>query len=169
MEESIKVTPLTQYIIDEVRIRRLEQGISQKKLSELISPSEDTSLVGKVESANSPHKYSGPQLELIADKLGCSVQDFFPTDFLPDDSLQPKTKVAIIKRMGPIAMLNSMLENGYFKDERSLNEITADCNKKSGVIRKTTDFSSTIAGLLDQKKLIKIQVPGKDGVKYSQP
>ena len=167
MESKVKITPFTQYIIDQVRIRRLEIELSQRDLSLEISNSE--SLVGNVENENDSHKYTGSQMELIAATVKCTVDDLFPDEILSDDTLQPKTKVVILKGMGPMAMLNSLLENGDFKDAKSLNEITALCNQNPNILpRKTTDFSSTISRLLDQKKLIKIQVPGEDGVKYRQ-
>jgi len=73
-------TPIEQYVIDKVKERRLEMGISQKELAFLLDLSEG--YIGLVESPRTDDKYSLKRLNDLARVLHCS-----PKDFLPDHPL----------------------------------------------------------------------------------
>ncbi len=67
---------IDRYVIDKVREKRKEHGISQRDIAFTIGCS--ASFVGQVESANYDTKYTIHQLYLIAQDLGCSPSEFFP-------------------------------------------------------------------------------------------
>lgn len=70
------LSPIEQYVVDKVRQRRLELGISQKELSFLLDLSEG--YVGLVESPRTDDKYSLKRLNDLARALKCSPRDFLP-------------------------------------------------------------------------------------------
>ncbi|MDR6809671.1 transcriptional regulator with XRE-family HTH domain [Dyadobacter sp. BE34] len=71
-----KLTELEQYVIDRVKARRIELGISQKELSHLLNASEGW--VGLVESTKTDDKYSLRRINDLAKILNCSPKDFLP-------------------------------------------------------------------------------------------
>jgi transcriptional regulator with XRE-family HTH domain len=71
-----KPTELEQYVIDRVKARRIELGISQKELAHLLNASEGW--VGLVESTRTDDKYSLRRLNDLAKVLSCSPKDFLP-------------------------------------------------------------------------------------------
>ncbi len=79
---------IDRYVIDKVREKRKEQGVSQRDIAFTIGCS--ASFVGQVESANYDTKYTIHQLYLIAQDLGCSPADFFPA--LDDPHFQPQNE-----------------------------------------------------------------------------
>lgn len=81
-----RVTEIERYVIDAVRKRRLEIGVSQKELSMRINV--DVAYVGHVESINSIEKYNLNQLNEIAKALECRITDFFPDPFVAIDCIE---------------------------------------------------------------------------------
>ncbi|MBE9463756.1 helix-turn-helix domain-containing protein [Dyadobacter subterraneus] len=73
-----KLSPIEQYVIDEVKRRRVQLGISQKELSFLLDVSEG--YVGLVESAKTDDKYSLKRVNDLAVILQCSPKDLLPKD-----------------------------------------------------------------------------------------
>ena len=71
-----QLTDIEQYVIDRVKERRLELGISQKELSFLLNASEGW--VGLVESSRTDDKYNLRRLNDLARVLNCSPRDFLP-------------------------------------------------------------------------------------------
>lgn len=76
----IKLSPIEQYVIDQVKTRRLQLGISQKELSFRLDVSEG--YVGLVESSKTDDKYSLKRVNDLAVILQCS-----PRDLLPEEAL----------------------------------------------------------------------------------
>jgi len=68
--------PIEQYVIDEVKKRRLEQNISQKELSFLLEVSEG--YVVLVESPKTDDKYTLNRVNDLARILKCSPRDLLP-------------------------------------------------------------------------------------------
>ena len=67
---------IDRYVIDKVREKRKEHGVSQRGIAFTIGCS--ASFVGQVESVNYDTKYTIHQLYLIAQDFGCSPSEFFP-------------------------------------------------------------------------------------------
>jgi len=167
MGKEIKLTPTEQYIIDKVRECRLEKGLSQKRLSEIISPSGDSSAVGKIESITTSHKYTDHQLNIIANHFGCTIYDFYPRVPL-DDFPQVKTKVAIPKGLGPTGIINALLEEGkFFTEPRTIREITEYCNSIYGEDRLVTDYTAILERVSAKGDLKKIELESGN-IQYQQ-
>lgn len=64
------------YVIERVKEKRIEAGMSQRTLSEILGRS--LGFVGQVETLHCPAKYSVHQLYLIAKEFNCSAVEFFP-------------------------------------------------------------------------------------------
>ncbi|MCF0055144.1 helix-turn-helix domain-containing protein [Dyadobacter sp. CY356] len=75
-----KLSPIEQYVIDQVKRRRLELGISQKELSFHLEVSEG--YVGLVESSKTDDKYSLKRINDLAIILHCSPRDLLPIEAL---------------------------------------------------------------------------------------
>lgn len=74
--ETINISPLEQYVIDRVREMRIERGISQRELADMLDLS--NGFIAKVESTSKRAKYNLNHLNEIAKVLKCSIKDFLP-------------------------------------------------------------------------------------------
>lgn len=64
------------YVIERVKAKRLERGLSQADLANELGMS--VGFIGKVESPNYPSHYNIKHLNDLARILKCSPQDFLP-------------------------------------------------------------------------------------------
>ena len=64
------------YVIEKVKQRRQELGISQQQLAYLMDLS--IGFVGKIESPKYPSKWNLDHINKLADVLQCSPRDFLP-------------------------------------------------------------------------------------------
>lgn len=71
-----QVTKVEQYVIDRVREKRIQAGLTQAVLSVAIDL--NPKFVGSVESIKKNTKYNINHLHKIAEILGCSMREFFP-------------------------------------------------------------------------------------------
>jgi transcriptional regulator with XRE-family HTH domain len=67
---------IDQFVINKIREKRKEWGVSQRGLAAILECS--VGFVGQVESEKYVTKYSLHQLYTIAQHFGCSPADFFP-------------------------------------------------------------------------------------------
>lgn len=74
------ITPIEQYVIDAVREKRLQRGLSQRELAYLLDLS--PSFIGDIESPKSIAKYNLNHINKLAEILECSPKDFLPENFL---------------------------------------------------------------------------------------
>lgn len=79
MQKSV-VTPIEQYVIDVVKKKRTEKGLSQKELAYSIEKS--IGFIGDVENPKYRAKYNLNHINELAKEFKCS-----PKDFLPDKPL----------------------------------------------------------------------------------
>ncbi|MCD8044416.1 MAG: helix-turn-helix transcriptional regulator [Tannerellaceae bacterium] len=70
-------TTIDEYVIDRVREKRMELGISQSELADLIDISKG--FIGNVESGKD-YKYNLYHINEIAKALKCSPKDFLPSE-----------------------------------------------------------------------------------------
>ena len=75
-EMSSELDAIDTYAIKKVKEKRIESGLSQAQLANLLDVS--TGFIGMVESGNYQHKYSLAQLNEIAKILKCELYDFIP-------------------------------------------------------------------------------------------
>ena len=71
-------TPFELAVIDAVRQKRAEKGLSQEELAMILDT--DRSFVGQVESPSNPAKYNLNHLNKIALEWGCSPREFLPVE-----------------------------------------------------------------------------------------
>ncbi|PVY43646.1 helix-turn-helix domain-containing protein [Pontibacter virosus] len=165
--EDIKISPTAQYIIDAVRRLRLEAGITQRELSNIISPSSDLSIVSNIESVKRSNKYTDHQLNLIANYFGCTVYDFYPANIL-DDTPQVKTRVTIPKGLGPTGIINALLEEGkFFSVPQTIRETTDYCNEYYKESRPVTDYTAILERAVEKGGLKKVELDSGN-VQYQQ-
>ncbi len=69
---------IEEYVIDEVRKRRVEMGISQAALADYINVSRG--FIGDVENPKRRAKYNLHLINEIAKVLKCSPRDFLPPE-----------------------------------------------------------------------------------------
>ncbi|HEV7780794.1 MAG TPA: helix-turn-helix transcriptional regulator [Chitinophagaceae bacterium] len=70
---------IDQYVINKVKEKRVEKGISQLTLASKLGMS--SGFIGKVENKKYPSHYNLKHINKLSKILGCS-----PKDFLPDTS-----------------------------------------------------------------------------------
>lgn len=78
MSESSEISPIDQYVIDEVKRRRIARNISQRNLAYMLDVS--VGFIGNIENPRYRAKYNITLLNEIAKILECSPKDFFPKD-----------------------------------------------------------------------------------------
>ncbi|PTQ92436.1 Cro/C1-type helix-turn-helix DNA-binding protein [Mucilaginibacter yixingensis] len=78
-----ELTHIEQYVIEQVKLKRISKNISQDKLSIMMGLNEK--FVSKVETTNRAEKYNINHLNKIAEILQCSIKDFFPEQPLPGE------------------------------------------------------------------------------------
>ena len=71
-----EISPIDQFVIDKVREFRIEKGISQRELANLLDLS--YGFIGDVESVKEIAKYNLTHLNLLAKIFKCSPRDFLP-------------------------------------------------------------------------------------------
>ncbi|MBS1633855.1 MAG: helix-turn-helix transcriptional regulator [Bacteroidetes bacterium] len=71
------IAKIDKYVIEKVREKRLEKGISQSQLSFELGH-KSPGYIAMIESGRYSKKYNVVQLNEIAKALDCSVKDFFP-------------------------------------------------------------------------------------------
>lgn len=77
MVDKTPISKIEQYVIDEVKRRRVAKGISQRNLAYMLDVS--IGFIGNVENPRYRAKYNIAHLNELAKALDCSPQDFLPT------------------------------------------------------------------------------------------
>jgi transcriptional regulator with XRE-family HTH domain len=77
------LTEIEQYVIEQVKQKRISASVSQDKLSTMMGLNEK--FVTKVENPNRIEKYNINHLNKIAEILKCSTREFFPEKPFPGD------------------------------------------------------------------------------------
>jgi transcriptional regulator with XRE-family HTH domain len=78
-----EISKIEQYVIDNVREKRIKAGLTQVVLS--IAMDISSKFVGNVESAKTTAKYNINHLNKLAVIFDCSIKDFFPEKPFMDD------------------------------------------------------------------------------------
>jgi ribosome-binding protein aMBF1 (putative translation factor) len=72
-----EISPIEQYVIDAVKKKRTERGMSQKELAYELEKS--IGFIGDIESTNERAKYNLNHINDLAKIFNCSPKDFLPT------------------------------------------------------------------------------------------
>ena len=87
----VTISEMDLFLIHKVRQLRVEQSLSQVRLSILMGLAEG--FVGKVENPKQRDKYSIRHLTLIAKALKCSPKDLMPEKPMKNDLVRVKMKI----------------------------------------------------------------------------
>lgn len=90
MKYSGGISLLDEYIIEAVKIKRKEAGISQAELSTLMDLNDK--YIGAVEGKTVETKYNLNHLNKIAEILDCSIADFLPKTYLKNNYIKKSKK-----------------------------------------------------------------------------
>lgn len=187
MANEFKITPTRQYNIDAIKNIRLELDISGGELSLEISPTQNRTFVGSIESAGNNAAYTDNMMNQIAIyftkiakkrqaeldeipdntiklKTDYTIYDFYPKKPL-SEVLQIKTNSLIPRDAGPTATLNGLIETGFFDTQRSLKDVVNEANKAQDQTWGTSDFTAILQRAKDRGKLVFIHQPD-DTVRY---
>ena len=74
------MTAIERYIIDAVKRKRIEAGITQAALADILGVS--PGFIGKVESARYSSKYNFNHINILSKYFRCSPQSFLPSEAL---------------------------------------------------------------------------------------
>jgi hypothetical protein len=177
----ISISKTALFIINAVRLYRFELGVSQRNISEKISPNAQSNLLGDIESEKRSNQYTDDHLNIIAIEFTTVAKnangklkgkDFTVFDFYPaqpiDDSMVEKKIIRIPIDLSPMGMINALIEEGeFFKNPVTVKEITIHCNELSSNNWKTTNFTAQLENAVKYNKLIRLELA--DGsVKYQQ-
>lgn len=117
-----KITPLSLYIINEVRLRRMVLGIAAKKLSKLLGHS--PSYVVNMESNLSYNTYPPHEWPKLAEALSCSVEDLLPSKRSTSTGELIEKKIPSLNEEAYVVIVVTALkEYGYFIEKRTLEDV----------------------------------------------
>lgn len=164
MKPKGKITAFAQHIIDTFRILYLEEEISGREFSRIITDHTNPTRVGSIESDSNNDKYSPELIKKALKYFGKTMMDILPDELLNDDQLIEKTRIPILKKMSIKAALNSLLEEGYFDIPRLRSEITAHYNSflSQEDEKIDSDISSSLENLYIDGRLLKVQLGSDD-------
>lgn len=119
-----KITQLSLFIINQVRLRRFKLGISSRKLSELLDHS--TSYVGMIESQVTQDQYPPHEYPKLAEALKCTVHDLLP----PDDKNHKSTGELVDKLVLSLSnqadlklVIDSLIAYGFFDRPKTMDDV----------------------------------------------
>ncbi|SEB05036.1 hypothetical protein [Pedobacter hartonius] len=181
MAKEIKIFPVEQYIIDQVRKIRKALGITADQLSKAVSLSDSIGLVGNIESSAMAATYTDHNLNIIAKvfteqakklkgkgvKKDYTVYDFYPKVPLNDTPII-KTNVKDGRAEGPTKSLYKVIGTDFLDEARSARQITDFSNGLDNTDRKPSSFTSPLFLATDKGVLERIEL--KEGnVLYRKP
>ncbi|MEN5379206.1 hypothetical protein [Sphingobacterium kitahiroshimense] len=169
MKPKGKITAFAQHIIDTFRVLYLEEEISGREFSRIITDYTNPTRVGNIESDSNNDKYSPELIKKALNHFGKTMMDILPDELLDDDKLIEKARIPILKKMSIKAALNSLLEEGYFDIPRLRSEITAYYNSflSQEDEKIDSDISSSLENLYIEGRLLKVQLGNDDEQKTS--
>jgi transcriptional regulator with XRE-family HTH domain len=153
MERPVLISQLHLYIINAVRLIRLELGLSQRDVSKYLNSETDNNILGSIESNYRNEKYTDEHLNKLANKFSeilpnkdYSIYDFYPPQPIIE-TLVEKVVVDIPQNIGPTGAITMLLEDKdpFFNEWHTVKEVTKYCNEVLIRDWKTTDFTSVVA------------------------
>ena len=174
MAKEIRIAPVEQHIINQVRKIRQQLKITAEDLSQQVSPSKDKSFIGNIESSVKAATYTDHNLNIIAAifsqkakligdssvKKEYTLYDFYPEDYLDD---KPIVKIAskIIHPVGKSDAVTELARRHFFDPGKSSSQTTNAINELLGEKFEQSALISTLAYAVKKGELIRIDL--KDG------
>jgi hypothetical protein len=177
----IKLSQTALFIINKVRLFRLELGLSQRYISKAISENTDSNLLGDIESEKRSNQYTDDQLNIIAIEFSkvaqnhngklqnkvFSIYNLYPDQILGDQRVDKKI-ISIPIGLSPMGMINMLIEEGVFFDKQvTVKEVTDHCNHLTTNTWKTKDFTAQLENAVKYNMLERIDLPN-GSVKYQK-
>lgn len=177
------IAPIELYIISQIRIIRLELGVTAQEISLYLN--KNSRYIGHMESSANNSKYSDEILSEIAVfftkkakdlqnsfkksgdntiiKTDYSIYDFYPKDVLSDEKVVKKID-PIPKGSGPTVTLNAIIEfTDFFKKARTLKEIVEKCNDVQNENWQASDFTRPLERVVKGNNK-RLEIILKDGL-----
>jgi len=121
----IEITPLSAYVINQVKYRRLVLGISAYHLSQLLGKSQN--FVINIENSDLPGQYNTHDYPTLAKSLDWQIHDLLPPDEADqksDGTLVEKAVLSLSNEADMQLVLEGMIAHGFFNESRTIAETT---------------------------------------------
>lgn len=118
-----KITRLSLYVINQVKLRRLVLGYSAERLSILIKRSHGYVLTAENPSLKS--QYPAPEFPILAKELEWQVHDLLPSDEMGQTStgeLVDKKILSLNNETDLKLVVSGLIDYGFYKSPKTLNE-----------------------------------------------
>jgi hypothetical protein len=122
-----KITALSLYIINAVRLRRLVLGYSSRELSDFLEESEG--YVGMIESSASSTQYPPKEWPKLAEIFNCHIHDLLPPN--SDQStgeLIDKVILNLSSQSDVLLIINALITDNFFRQGKTLTTIAKHLN-----------------------------------------
>lgn len=118
-----KITPLSLYIINRVKFRRLILGIPASKLSNFLK--HDDAYIFNIEKEQLKGQYPTHEYPGLAAALDWTIKDLLPPDdWDVGDGTKVEKKVLSLSNPDDMRLvLNGMIGNGFFHEPKSLTDV----------------------------------------------
>lgn len=118
-----KITRLSLYVINRVKIRRYVLGYSAERLSTLVKRAHGYVLTAEDPTLKS--QYPINELPILAQELKFGIHDLLPSDDMDQTSsgeLVDKVIISLDNELDTLVILKALIEYGYFKQSKTLDE-----------------------------------------------
>lgn len=123
----IAITPLSLYIINQVRLKRLTLGIPAKRLSKLLNHS--SSYVTTIESNLRDSSYPPHEWPKLAAALNCDINDLLPAEqSTSTGELIEKEVLSLSNEADARKVISALKEHGFFEEEKTLEDLVKHLN-----------------------------------------
>lgn len=119
----IEITPLSAYVINQVKYRRLVLGISAYHLSQLLGKSQN--FVINMENSDLPGQYNTHDYPTLAKSLDWQIHDLLPPDEADqksDGTLVEKAVLSLNNEADMQLVLEGMIDYGFFDEGKTIAE-----------------------------------------------
>lgn len=123
----IKISPLSLYIVNQVKLKRLVLGYSAEHLSFILKLSHG--YVISVEDPEIQAQYPTHQWPKLAVALGCDINVLLPPGkSTSTGELIEKKVLSLSNEADARKVIAALKEHGFFKEEKSLEEVVKHLN-----------------------------------------
>ncbi|MDM8173159.1 hypothetical protein RYH73_07995 [Olivibacter sp. CPCC 100613] len=119
----IEITPLSAYVINRVKYRRLVLGISAYHLSQLLGKSQN--FVINIENSDLPGQYNTHDYPTLAKSLDWQIHDLLPPDEADqksDGTLVEKAVLSLSNETDMQLVLKGMIDHGFFDSDKTITD-----------------------------------------------
>lgn len=165
----VKISSIALYIINRIRVIRVNLGISTRDVQKILDLDPDGSILGAIESNKNPAKYHDEHLNKLAraftdksHKLGYNIT-YTLNDFYPPTNFEEKMVEKIIikieaKELGQTGTLQLLVveeNDSFFDGWHSAKEIAEYCGNKADKKWEAKDFTAIIEQAVKKGILIR--------------